>query len=111
MSAKPTKRNWNDVQMVIAATAIVTTLGMWNLFATPNKPVTVQVKEPTLPPTEPPAFPEPAALPHVKIMFTPIAPQTITVAQQTQSQAPQRKKKHNNGGGGGATSVTQTKSS
>ena len=123
MSAKPTKRNWNDVQTAIATAAIVTTLGMWNLFAAPAKTVTAQAEDPTLPPTDPPTEPPvaagPASMPYVKIIFTPGAPQTqtTTVAQQPQQQAPQKKKKHNNnsgGGGGGsapAAPVTQTKSS
>ena len=123
MSAKPAKRNWNDVQTAIATAAIVTTLGMWNLFSAPAKTVTAQAQDPTLPPTEPPTEPpvaaEPASMPYVKIIFTPGAPQTqtTTVAQQPQQQAPKKKKhKSNNGGGGGsaaaaAAPVTQTKSS
>ncbi len=121
MSAKPTKRNWNDIQTAIATAAIVTTLGMWNLFAAPAKTATAQTQDPTLPPTDPPtdipASTEHASMPYVKIMFTPVAPgtQTTTVSQQpqvSQPQAPQKKKKRSNGGGGGAPApVTQTKSS
>ncbi|HSB00896.1 MAG TPA: hypothetical protein VLE49_09625 [Anaerolineales bacterium] len=123
MSAKPAKRNWNDVQTAIATAAIVTTLGMWNLFAAPAKTVTAQAEEPTLPPAEPPTEPPvagvPTAIPYVKVMFTPNAPLPPTVAPQTgqQVQAPQKKKKHkgNGGGGGGggasAAPVSQTKSS
>jgi len=116
MSAKPTKRNWNDVQTAIATAAIVTTLGMWNLFAAPAKTATAQAEEPTLPPTEPPASPEPAALPYVKVMFTPMAPETTTVVQQSQQEAPKKKKKkekrkRGSGGGGGGAPVTNTGSS
>ena len=126
MSAKPTKRNWNDVQTAIATAAIVTTLGMWNLFASPAETVTAQAEDPTLPPTEPPteppaeptASPEPTALPYVKVMFTPNAPPPTTVAPQQQAQAQttdvqkkkKREKRKNNSGGGGST-VTQTQSS
>jgi hypothetical protein len=122
MSAKPTKRSWNDVQTAIATAAIVTTLGMWNLFAAPAKTVTAQAQEPTLPPTEPPTEPpaaEPTSLPYVKIIFTQ-APQAqnAAVVQQPQQQQPTKKKRKNNGGGGGggaaaaaAAPVTQTKSS
>jgi len=113
MPAKPNARNWNDVQTAIATVAIVTTLGMWNLFAEPAKTVTAQVQEPTLPPTEPPVTPEPTLLPQVKIMFTQTAPQTITV-QQPQNEKKKKKKNNNNGGGGGSgapVSVTQTRSS
>lgn len=113
---KPNARNWNDVQTAIAMAAVVTVLGMWNLFATPAKTVTAQTKEPTLPPTEPPVTPEATSMPQVKIIFTQVAPQTTTTTILQQIQNPQiqnstnpPKKKHKNGGGGG--SVTQTKSS
>ncbi|MGZ9164624.1 MAG: hypothetical protein ACXW4U_05545, partial [Anaerolineales bacterium] len=90
MPAKSNARNWNDVQTAIATVAIVTTLGMWNLFAEPAKTVTAQAKEPTLPPTEPPVTPEPVLMPQVKIMFTQTAPQTITV-QQPQNEKKKKK--------------------
>ncbi len=117
MSAKPAKRNWNDVQIAIATAGIVTTLGMWNLFATPVKADTVQTAEPspTDPPTEPPVSQEPTSLPYVRVIFTPMAPAmqaTATVVQQAQTQPQPKKKKHNsNRGGGGAAPVAQTKSS
>jgi len=115
MPTKPNARNWNDVQTAIATAAIVTTLGMWNLFATPGKTVIAKTQEPTLPPTEPPVTPEPTLMPYVKIMFTQVAPQTTTVLQQTQKQKKKKKKDNNGngggGGGGGSVSVTQTGSS
>lgn len=110
MPAKPNARNWNDVQTAIATVAIVTTLGLWNLFATPAKAEAAQTEEPIVPPTEPPVTAAtPVVMPQVKIMFTQIAPQT-TIVQQTQ----EKKKKNNNNDNkkkknGG--SVTQTKSS
>jgi hypothetical protein len=110
MPAKPNSRNWNDVQTAIATAAIVTTLGLWNLFATPAKAVIAQAEEPALPPTEPPvaaAQPAAAAIPQVKIMFTQVAPITVS-AQQSQQQPQMKKKKKGNGGG---QSVTVTKSS
>ncbi|HEX2998163.1 MAG TPA: hypothetical protein VHP14_25285 [Anaerolineales bacterium] len=123
MSAKPTKRNWNDVQTAIATAAIVTTLGMWNLFATPAETVTARAEDSTIPPTEPPAepsaeptaSPEPTALPYVKVMFTPNAPlPTITAPQQqvqtTVDQKKKKREKRKSNGGGGST-VTQTQSS
>ncbi len=127
MPGKPKSRNWNDVETAIATVAIVTTLGLWNLFATPAKAVkTAETSEPLQPPpTEPPAQADslapggpviPTAMPQVKIIFTPGA--TIVVppqAQQVQQvQQPVKKKKNNNGSttnGSGTTSVTQTKSS
>jgi hypothetical protein len=118
MPAKPNARNWNDIQTAIAAAAIVTTIGLWNLFATPAKTVTAQAPEPTdtsgPTPTEPPLASEgPISMPQVKIMFTQVAPQTVTVAaaqpqQQTQPQVKKKKKNNNNGG---SQSVTQTKTS
>ncbi len=123
MSAKPAKRNWNDVQIAIATAAIVTTLGMWNLFAAPAKKAAAQDVAPTTPPTDPPTEPPvtsaPTSMPYVKIIFTPGAQptQATTVIQQPQQQAPV-KKKHRGGGssdGGGAPAaaapVAQTKSS
>ena len=114
MPAKSNTHKWNDVQTVIATTAIAITLGLWNLFATPTKPTTAQVENPPVPPTEPPltANSEAAPMPQVKIMFTQVAPQTVTVSQQQQVQ-PQikKKKKNNNNTNGGSQSVAQTKTS
>jgi hypothetical protein len=107
MSPKPKARNWTDVQTVIATVAIVTTLGMWNLFATPAKTETVQVEEPTVPPTELPFAAEPTPVPQIKIMFTDATPQTVT-NQQPENNKKKKKNNNNNNGGG---SVTQTKTS
>ena len=109
MPAKPNARNWNDVQSAIATIAIVITLGMWELFATPAKAEAVQTQEPVIPPTEPPVTAEPALMPQVKIMFTPAASQASTIVQQPQTTKKKKKKNNNNNGGGG--SVTQTQSS
>lgn len=104
---KPNPRNWNDVQTAIATAAIVTTLGMWNLFATPAKSEAVQVEQPAVPPTEIPAVDAaPTLMPQVKITF---ASQATTQPAAAQPQQKTRKKK-DNGGGGGRT-VTKTKSS
>ena len=114
MPAKPNTHKWNDVQTVIATTAIAITLGLWNLFATPMKTATAQVENPTIPPTEPSlaASSESAPMPQVKIMFTQVAPQTVTVSQQQQAQPQIKKKKKNNSNtNGGSQSVTQTKTS
>jgi hypothetical protein len=120
MATRPNSRSWNDVQTAIATVAVVTTLGLWNLFATPSKVKAVQATEPVVPPTEPPVETEapamPTAMPQVKIMFTPGVTPTTIVQAQTNQQAPVKKKRNkNNGGGGGGggttTSVTQTKTS
>jgi hypothetical protein len=121
MAAKPNSRNWNDVQTAIATVTIVTTLGLWNLFATPKKTEVAKPVEPIIhPPTEPPmelapaTLPVPTAMPQVKIMFAQATPQT-GIVQQIQQQVQIVKKKKNrtttssNGGGGGT--VTQTKTS
>ena len=42
MPAKPGSGNLVDIKMLMAALAISTTLGLWNLFATTDKPVTTQ---------------------------------------------------------------------
>jgi hypothetical protein len=118
MANRPNTRNWNDVQTAIATVAVVTTLGLWNLFATPSKPKVAQSSEPMIPPTEPPVEPTsaaasaasvPTAIPQVKIVFAQATP--TSVVPQPQASNPQvqtTKKKRNNGGGG---TVTQTKSS
>jgi len=105
MASKPKSNSWNDVQTAIATVTIVTTLGLWNLFATPGKVNASQVNAPTLPPTEPPVAAQPTAMPQIKIMFTDIPQQTVT-NQQTQNNNNNKKKKKNNGG-----SVTKTKTS
>ncbi len=122
MSTKPNSRKWNDVQTAIATAAIVTTLGLWNLFATPSKTKIVQASEATLPPTEPPVEAEalaapasvPTGMPQVKIMFAQVTPQT-SVAPQVQNNNQQvqtkKKKKNNNTSSGGTASVTKTKTS
>jgi len=113
MPAKPNARNWNDVQTAIATVAIVTTLGLWNLFSTPSKAEAAQSTDLSfIPPTEPPveeSVPAVVGMPQVKILFTQTAPQT-TVVQQTQEKK-KKKNKNNNDNGGGGGSVTQTQSS
>lgn len=42
MPAKPGSKNWDDIKMVMATLAAATTLGLWNLFATIDKPNTMQ---------------------------------------------------------------------
>jgi hypothetical protein len=102
MSAKP-KNNWNDVQTAIATAAIVTTLGMWNLFAKPVKAeeagaVAAEEKiiaRPAVTFTKPPVgFPiDVEKMPYVKIMFTQTAPETTTASAVQQPQQEKKKKK------------------
>ena len=115
MPGKPQSHNkWNDVQTAIATVAIVTTIGLWNLFATPPKAKPVQTSEPVQPPpTEPPVeAAAPTAMPYVKIFFTPGAIPTTSIQQQVPVvQQPAQKKKKRNNHSGGSVSITQTKSS
>jgi hypothetical protein len=125
MPGKPKSRNWNDVQTAIATVAIVTTLGMWNLFASPSRAVkTAETSEPVQPPppTELPVENQvapiaitPTSMPQVKIMFTPgVTPVVQQQVQQVQQPVKKKKKNNNNGSSttsSGTTSVTQTKSS
>ena len=117
MRGKPKSRNWNDVQTAIAMAAIVATLAMWNVFASPSKAANAaETSESALPPppTEPPVevASVPTAMPQVKIIFTPGVTPTAVVQQQVQQvQQPSKKKKNRNNNSGGSVSVTQTKSS
>ena len=121
MASKLKSRSWFDVQTAIATTAIVATLGLWNLFATPSKVTVVQAtEEPVLPlPTEEPtqsaptAMSVPTAMSQVKIIFTPGVVPTAVVQQQAQQVQQPIKKKKNKGSnnGSGSVSVTQTKTS
>ena len=115
MPGKPQSHKWNDVRTAIAAVAIVTTLGLWNLLATPSKAKAVQASEPVQhPPSEQPVEAvSPTAMPYVKIIFTPGATQPTVIHQQApQVQQPtQKKKRRNNNNSGGSVSITQTKSS
>jgi hypothetical protein len=101
MASKNNPQNWNDVQTAIAAVAVVTTLGLWNLFAAPDLKKSAQV-QPLTP--EPLIAPETSSMPQVKIFFT-----TQTAPQSTapQSQETVNRKNKNSGGG----TVTKTKTS
>jgi len=105
MPAKPNSRNWNDVQLAIATVAVVTTLGLWNLFAQPSKTLSAKTEDSVTPPAIPPVAVGPTAIPQVKILFTQTVPQTFVDTQQQTT-----KKKNNNNTGGGGT-VTQTRTS
>ena len=81
---KPASRNWNDIQMFLAALAMALTLGLWNLFAGPDRALAKEkaqpVSQPPQPISEQPTVAAPTALPQVKIYLGGVAPQTqITV--------------------------------
>lgn len=54
MPAKPGSKNSDDLKMLMAAIALATTLGLWNLFATNDKLAVTEtaVDQPTLPAIE-----------------------------------------------------------
>lgn len=115
MAPKKNPHNWNDVQTAIATVAIVTTLGMWNLFAAPAPKKAAQPQA-TQPPVEDVPLSSftsstPTAIPQIKIFFTTqTAPQQSVSSQQQQQTVTRKQKNKNNGGGGGGT-VTTTRTS
>ena len=54
MPAKPGSKNWDDIKMLMAALAVTTTLGLWNLFANMDTPTATEttIDQQTLPPTQ-----------------------------------------------------------
>ncbi len=95
---KPAPRNWNDIQMFLAALSMALTLGLWNLFAGPDRALAKENIQPTEVPPQPvseqPTVAAPTALPQVKIYLGGVAPQTqITVTNV----------RGGGGGGGGAS--------
>jgi len=119
MAGKPnTKNKWNDVQTVLAATAMTLTLGLWNLFAGPDRSkVEAQAAQPTPEPVQE-ATEEPAEVPVVPTVMPPgmkitfvgptVASEATVVAQQQPQAQPDKKKKKKNSGGGGSVTTTQS---
>lgn len=105
MAGKPATRNWNDVQITLAALAMAATLGLWNIFAEPDlAKADASAQEPPAPPAEiPAAAATPTAIAPFKILLGGVAPETVVVIQP-----PARRNNRNNGGGG---TVTTTRSS
>lgn len=107
---KPAGRGWSDIQMVLAALTMALTLGLWNLFAQPDRVAAEQQPKdaPNLPPTEAAStLAAPAVAPTqtgpIKILLGGVAPQTVITVQQ-----PSR---GGGGGGGGGGSVPHTRTS
>jgi hypothetical protein len=90
--AKHGSKNRGDIKMLMAALAITTTLGLWNLFANLDKPTTTQktISLQTPPPTVIASPTQPAF--RGKILFGGQAPsQKIIVVQRPKnSQRPQQ---------------------
>ncbi len=126
MSNKPNKRNWNEVQFFIATASMTLSLGLWNMFAGPDRAAARKLAEESATQAPPqninqvsPAAPTPTAfspLPSqgiTKIMLGGDAPQTQVIVQ------PRRARGGNGGdesgggggGGGGGGSVASTGSS
>ena len=112
------KRSWSEVQMAIMTVSMASVLGLWNLFAGPNretalrKAAEAQASQPepvVLPPTQEPvaiATAVPLPEPGVKIMLGDKAPQTKIIVQANRGGG-----SGGGGGGGGGGAVTSTSSS
>ncbi len=99
MNKKSQAPTWLDVQLAIAAVAVTASLGFWNYFATPTRPVTET--QPADVPPDPPAAatPEPTAqtvqvYTPVKIFFNGSAPQQVQIVQQVPQQSQPAARKH-----------------
>lgn len=99
MANKPTKQNWNDIQIAITSISMVLTLAFWNLFAGPDREASAKraQEQATQAQPKPEQIVETQVAPQVMpqmdgpIYFGGSAPQTIV-------QNPGR-----GGGGGGGT--------
>jgi hypothetical protein len=104
MPAKPGSKNRDDIKMLMAALAITTTLGLWNLFARVDQPATTQKTADlqTAPPipvaiqTQPPF--------HGKILLGGQAPSQQTIVVQ-------RPRSNNSGNSQLPAPITKTRSS
>jgi hypothetical protein len=115
MTPKP-KRSWFDIQLTLMAVSLASALGLWNLFAGPDretalrKAVEAQASQPD-PVLAPPTQEAPVSnaslaqaqvpVPEGKILLGGVAPQTKVVVQA----------KRDRGGGGGGSPGTTTGSS
>lgn len=116
MAPKP-KRSWFDIQMAIMTISMASVLGLWNLFAGPDretalrKAAEAQASQPE--PVEAPPTPEPVSnttaaqppAPGEKIILGDTAPQTQVIVRAKGGGGGV------GGGGGGGGSVTSTRSS
>lgn len=88
MGNKPASRNWNDIQIVIATISMALTLGLWNLFAGPDRETALKraQTQPTQQPMEQSPAPivaqsEPTPLGDGVLLFGGSAPQTTVIIQ------------------------------
>jgi hypothetical protein len=91
MANKPTARNWNDIQIVIATISMALTLGLWNLFAGPDRETALKraqeqaQAQPTQPMVQSPSAvivqPGPTPLGDGVLLLGGSAPQTTVIVQ------------------------------
>jgi hypothetical protein len=89
MGNKPISRNWNDVQIVIATISMALTLGLWNLFAGPDRETALKraqeqaQAQPTQPMAQSPApiIAQPTPLGDGVLLLGGSAPQTTVIVQ------------------------------
>lgn len=100
MAAKPNSRNWNDIQIVIAAVSMALTLGLWNVFAGPDRETAlqrtqIQPTQPIQPTQADPAstIAQPTPLGDGVLLLGGSAPQTTVIVQGGSA--------NNNASGGG----------
>jgi len=104
MSNKSASRNWNDIQLAIAAVSMAVSLLLWNMFAGPDRLKTMREQANASSSPEPVQGSVPMPVPTIlppgqKIFFGGSAPQVRVVTNS------------GGGGGGGGNAVTSTGSS
>ena len=117
MAPKP-KRSWTDVQMAIMTISMASVLGLWNLFAGPDRESAAKKASASPEPAEAPSVPESAPVriaaaplpePGEKIMLGGTAPLTEIVIKRGGGGG--NGGSGGGGGGGGGGNVTSTSSS
>src|SRR5690348_14199176 len=105
MGNKPISRSWNDMQIVIATISMALTLGLWNLFAGPDRetalkrtqqPAQAQPTQPTGP-FPAPIIGQPTPLGDTVLLLGGNAPQTTVIVQSGGGNG----SRNNNASGGG----------
>lgn len=97
MAPRPAPRKWTDIQMVIATIAMTTVLGLWNMFAGPDrekaaqKAALDQVK----------VVPTPTEIPTATAVSATMPPPGFTIIYGGEAPKPQVIVQRGGGGGGG----------
>lgn len=109
MANKPITRNWNDIQIVIVTISMALTLGLWNLFAGPDRETAL--KRAQAQPTQQPmgqspapviAQPGPTPLGDGVLLLGGSAPQTTVIVQGGGGNSSGNNNNANGGGTGGS---------